>query len=280
MAASFLLVFREALEAALVVGIILGYLKRTGREALYRYVWIGVGAGIVGSVAGAFIFQFFSGGFEGRAEELFEAITMLAGAALITSAIAWLARASRRAEVERAVEARLSGTGRIGLALLAAVSVLREGIELVLFLAAARLGAGAASLVGSLLGFAAAIALVPLVFGAAVRVNLHAFFIATNVLLALFAAGLVARGLHELSEVGALPAVVDPLWNLNLPVNADGSPALLHEDGAVGGILKGLFGWSGAPSALEVIGWGAYLATAAAVVVARRSRRLPRHSAS
>ncbi len=272
MAATFLLVFREVLEAVLVVGIILGYLRRTGREALSRYVWIGIGAGVAASVAGAVAFELLAGGFEGRAEQLFEAVTMLAGAALLTTAIAWLARAARRTEVEQAVEARLSGSTRTGLMLLAAVSVLREGIELVIFLAASRSGTASGSLAGALLGFAAAIALGLLVFTAAIRVNLRAFFGATNVLLVLFAAGLVAHGLHELVEAGVLPAIVDPLWDVNPPVRADGSLRALHENGALGSIFKSLFGWNGNPTALEAIGWCAYLAAAAAIAVARRLR--------
>jgi high-affinity iron transporter len=273
MAASFLLVFREVLEAVLVVGVILGYLRRTGRETLSRYVWIGVAAGIAGSAAGALLFEVVAGGFEGRAEQLFEAVTMLAGAALLTTAIVWLARAARRTEVEQAVEARLSGAARGGLALLAAVSVLREGIELTIFLAASRFETGGGGLVGAVLGFVIAIALGLLVFTAAIRVNLRVFFGATNVLLVLFAAGLVARGLHELVEAGALPAIVDPLWDLNPPVRADGTVPAFHENGAIGGILKGLFGWNGNPSALEVIGWGAYLAATAAVALARHASR-------
>ena len=237
-----------------------------------RWVWIGVGAGIAASVVGAILFNRLAGGFEGRAEQIFEAITMFVGAALLTTAIAWIARSAGRTEVERAVEARITGPARGGLALLAGVSVLREGIELVIFLAAARVGTGTGDLVGALagalLGFAAAIALGVLVFTAAVRVNLRAFFAATNVLLVLFAAGLVAGSLHEFAEAGVLPPLVEHLWVVNLPA--------LQEDGAIGGILKGLFGWNSAPSAFEVIGWTAYLAAAGAcaVAIARRARRL------
>jgi high-affinity iron transporter len=279
-AASFLLVFREALEAVLVVGIILGYLRRTGRAALSRYVWIGVGVGVAASVAGALAFERLAGGFEGRAEELFEAAAMLFAAVLLTTAIAWLARAARRTGLERAVEARLSGSARSGLALLAGISVLREGIELSIFLAAAGVGTGGGNLAGALLGLAAAAALGLVVFTAAIRVNLRTFFAATNVLLVLFAAGLVARGLHELAEAGVLPPIADPVWDVNPAPRAGGGLPALHENGAIGGILKGLFGWNGDPSALEVIGWGAYLAAAGAVALARRlraasPRRLP-----
>jgi high-affinity iron transporter len=273
MAVSFLLVFREVLEAVLVVGVILGYLKRTGRQTLSRYVWIGVAAGIAGSAAGAFLFEAVAGGFEGRAEQLFEAVTMFAGAALLTTVIAWLARTARRTGVEQAVEARLSGAAGGGLALLAAVSVLREGIELTIFLAASSFETGGGGLAGALLGFAAAIALGLAVFTAAIRVNLRTFFGATNVLLVLFAAGLVAHGLHELVEAGVLPGIVDPLWDLNPPARVDGTVRAFHENGAIGGILKGLFGWNGNPTALEVIGWVIYLAAAITAALARHARR-------
>jgi len=277
MAASFLLVFREVLEAVLVVGIVLGYLRRTGRAALSRYVWIGVGGGVAASIAGALAFHYLAGGFEGRAEELFEAVTMLVGAGLLTTAIAWLAGTARRTGVEQAVEARLSGSAGSGLALLAGISVLREGIELTIFLAASGFGTGDGNLAGALLGFAAAMALGLLVFTAAIRLHLRVFFATTNILLVLFAAGLVARGLHELAEAGVLPPIVDQLWNVNPPLRADGGIPALHEDGAIGGILKGLFGWNGNPSALEVMGWGAYLAAVGAVTFARRLRAaLPR----
>jgi high-affinity iron transporter len=265
MAASFLLVFREVLEAALVIGVILGYLQRTGRAPLSRWVWIGVAAGVAASIVGAILFNRLAGGFEGRAEQIFEALTMLAGAALLSTAIMWLAHAAGRVEVERAVAARLTGPVGAGLALLAGVSVLREGIELVIFLAAARVGSGGGALAGALLGFAAAIVLGVLVFTAAIRLNLRAFFAATNVLLVLFAAGLVAHGLHEFAEAGVLPPIVDPLWVVDLPA--------LREDGAIGGLLRGLFGWNSAPYALEVIGWAAYLGAAAAGALVRRARR-------
>ena len=264
MAAAFLLVFREVLEAALVVGVILGYLRRTGRAVLSWWVWLGVAAGIAGSIAGAVAFERLAGGFEGRAEQIFGALTRLVGAGLLTTAIAWLARAAGRFEVERAVEARVAGPARGGLALLAGVSVLREGIELTIFLAAARVGTGTGDLAGALLGFAAAIVIGVLVYTAAIRVHLGVFFAATNVLLVLFAAGLVAGGLHELAEAGVLPSIVEHLWDVNLPA--------LRENGALGGILNGLFGWNSAPSALELLGWLGYLAAAAAIALVRRAR--------
>ena len=90
----------------------------------------------------------------------------------------------------------------------------------------------------------------------------------------------VLRPFREaLAEAGVLPAIVDPLWDINPPVRADGTVPAFHENGTVGGILKGLFGWNGNPSALEVIGWCAYLAAITAVVVVRRLRDASPHDA-
>ncbi len=172
---------------------------------------------------------------------------MLVGAALLATAIAWIARAAGRVEIERAVEDRIAGPPGPGWRCCRR-SVLREGIELTIFLAAARVGSGAGALAGALLGFAAAIVLGVLVYAAATRVRLRVFFAVTNVLLVLFAAGLVAHGLHEFVEVGVLPPIVEHVWDVNPLARADGSLPALHENGAIGGILKGLFGWNGNPS--------------------------------
>jgi len=112
------------------------------------------------------------------------------------------------------------------------LSVVREGVESVIFLGATRFGTGAGSLWGALAGLAAASLLGFLLFRGAVRVRLGLFFTVTNLLLLLFAAGLVAHGLHELVEAGWLPALVDPVWDLN---------PLLPEQGLAGQSCCGAF---------------------------------------
>ena len=147
MATAILVVFRESLEAALVVAIVLGYLARTGQNRLRPMAWIGVAAGIGASAAGALLVRRAAEGFEGRAEQLFEAATMLAGAALILTLVLWVGRkggspAALEARVASRVDgaARRGGSAGWGLLLLVAVSILREGIETVLFLASADRG--------------------------------------------------------------------------------------------------------------------------------------------
>jgi high-affinity iron transporter len=259
MIASFIITFREALEAALIVGIVLSYLARTRQTRYRRVVFLAVGAAVAVSLLGAAAFTWLAGGFTGRAEEIFEGVTMLVGAGLLTTMILWMMRQQHiAAELSEKVATEVAEAHRLGLFFLVFVSVLREGIETVIFLGAASLAAGT-SLVGALAGLLSAGFLGYLIFAGARRLELKKFFTVTSVLLILFAAGLVAQGVHELQEAAVLPIVVEHVWNINPPVNADGSYPLLHENGYVGSVLKSLLGYNGNPSLLEVISYVLYL---------------------
>ena len=278
---SFVILFREALEAALVVGIVLGYLVRTGQNEYKKSVYLGLAAGVGASILGAIGFQLLAGGFSGRAEEIFEGITMLAGAILLTTLIVWVIRKSgQTAELEQRVANRIGGTRRAGLFLLIFFAVLREGIESVIFLSAARFASGENNLIGAGLGLIAAVVLGLLLFRGALRINLRSFFTATNVLLILFAAGLVAGGVHELQEAGVIPIVLEHLWDINPSVVGEGYP-LLHENGLIGSIARGLFGYNGNPSMIEVAAYLVYLITVSGIWLLSRSSnagRSPRSS--
>jgi high-affinity iron transporter len=268
---SFIILFRETLEAALVIGIVLGYLVRTGQNEYRKAVYLGLAAGVAASILGALGFQLLAGGFSGRAEQIFEGTTMLAGAVLLTTLIVWILRKNAKtAELERKVANRIDGTRRTGLFLLIFFAVLREGIESVIFLSASRFSSGENSLLGAALGLATAAALGLLLFRGALRINLRSFFTATNVLLILFAAGLVAGGVHELQEAGVIPVVLEHVWDINPAVSGDGYP-VLHENGLIGSIAKGLFGYNGNPSLLELLAYLLYLASASSIWLLRRS---------
>lgn len=266
MIASLLITFREVLEAALVVGIVLGYLARTGLTRHNRVVYAAIAAGVGASGLGAFLFVRLAGGFEGRAEQLFEGIIMLVGAALLTTMILWMMRQRHvAAELEARVAASLRGPSRAGLFGVVFVAILREGIETVLFLSAASLASPENNLIGAVAGLVAAVALGYALFVGSLKISLRSFFAVTNVLLILFAAGLVGMGVHELQEAGVLPTVVEHVWDINPPAPDGGPYPMLHEKGALGSILRGLFGYNGNPSLLEVVAYGAYLAAVAAL---------------
>ncbi|MCK4755850.1 FTR1 family protein, partial [candidate division WOR-3 bacterium] len=97
-----------------------------------------------------------------------------------------------------------------------------------------------------------------LIFIGSMKINIKKFFDITSILLILFAAGLVAQGIHELQEAKIIPTVIEHLWDINPLVNTDGSYPLLHEKGYIGSILKGLFGYNGNPALIEVLSYLAY----------------------
>jgi high-affinity iron transporter len=268
MIAALLITLREGLEAALVVGIVLGVLRKVKRTDRSRWVWIGVTAAIAASVATGLALNALGVAFEGRGEEVFEGAAMLLAAGVLTWMIFWMQRQGRNVQVELEADVRRAVTGgsRWALFSLAFVAVLREGVETVLFLTAAAFSATAAeTLIGGTLGLLAAAGLGWLVFAAGRRLDLRAFFRLTSVLLILFAAGLLAHGVHELQEAAWVPTLVEHVWDIN---------AILDENGTVGAFLKALFGYNGNPSLLEVISYVAYFAVICVATRWSGSRRV------
>lgn len=260
MLASFVITFREALEAALVIGIIAAYLAKIGRRDLNKHLYIGVGAAILASIGVSILFMTVYGGLEGRAEKLFEAGASLTAVAVLTYMIFWMAQNSQqiKGELQEKVHLSISRGQVFGITLLAFVAVFREGVETVLFLGTLAMRSPMETLTGFALGVSAVLILAVLMFRGVYRLDLRKFFKYTSALLIVFAAGLTAYGVHELNEAGIVPPVIDPLWDINPPVNPDGSYPVFHEKGAVGSILKSLIGYNGNPSLTEVLAYIAY----------------------
>jgi len=265
MLSSFLLTSRETLEAALVVGIVMAYLNKTERYEYKKTVYYGIAFGIIASILAAVMFTVFAGGFSGKSEEIFEGATMLIAAALLSTMVLWMLKQKHRMSknIQERVHAHIRAAElnkryAWGLFILISVAVLREGVETVIFLNAVKYESGI-SLLGSTLGIAIALIAGYLFFSGTRKVNLRKFFSISSVLLILFAAGLVAHGIHELEEAGIVPIVVEHVWDINPAVNADGSFPLLHEKGAIGSFFVGLFGYNGNPSLVEVLSYAAYL---------------------
>lgn len=254
MASSLLITLREGLEAALIVGILLAYLARTGNRDKQGVVWTGVGLSVVVSVlAGAVIFVT-AGELEGRAEELFEGTATLAAAAVLTYMIFWMRKQAIniRAHLQAQVDTALESGSTFALGLLAFVAVGREGIETALFMfAAAKTATPLAATVGGLLGLGASVVLGFLLYRGTYRLNLRAFFNVTSVFLLLFAAGLLAHGLHEFHEAGVIAPIIEHVWDSN---------RILDEQSTVGSFLKALLGYNGTPSLVEVLAYALYVA--------------------
>jgi high-affinity iron transporter len=252
LAAGFLLALREGVEAALLIGITLGVLSRMHRPDLRNRVWAGVAVAVLLSVAAASGLQAAGATLAGRSEELFEAVIMLIAAGVLTWMIVWLQRQGRRTQTNFEAEVHVAAQQPQSwpIFLVALTAVLREGIEMALFLSAAALTARAADvLIGALLGLAAAVTLGFVLYASSQRLNVRRFFQATGILLMLFAAGLVAHAVHELNAVGLIPGLIAPLWDIN---------HVLDESSFVGQLSKALFGYNADPSLSEALAYLVY----------------------
>jgi len=207
MFSALLLALREGVEAALVVGIVLVYLNRTGRRQLARYVWAGVGVAVACSFAAAVLLQRWQ-----VSEDGFEGVLMLAAAALVVSMIIWMNRVARRLrkEIEQRVETYVQKGERAagwGIGFFVFLMVLREGAELILILRAVELSiAGLQIWIGTGIGIAMAVAVGLFFFQGTLKIPLGRFFAATSTILMVVAFQLALTGLHELSEATWLPS--------------------------------------------------------------------------
>ena len=263
---SYLLSLREGLEAALIVGIVLGALRQMRRTDLALTVWSGVFSAVALSVLVGVILTALGVGLASPAEQIFEGTTMFLAAGVLTWMIFWMNRQSHtiKSELEAGVRTAALKTGKRGLFLLAFLAVAREGVELALFLAASAFASTATQTVsGAVLGLFTSVLLGWSFFASTVKLDLRRFFQVTGILLIMFAAGLVALGVHEFNEIGWIPAIVEHIWNLN---------PILSEDSTFGAILKALFGYNGDPALTEMI---AYVAYFVAIGLGLRAARQP-----
>jgi high-affinity iron transporter len=207
MLSALLVALREGVEAALVVGIVLVYLNRTGRRALTKYVWAGVALATAASVVAAILLDRWK-----VSEDGFEGLLMLVASALVVTMIVWMSRVARtlRKDIESRLETYAQQSTRAagwGIGAFVFLMVVREGAELVLILRAVELSsAGVEVWIGTLLGIALAVAVGLFFFQGTLKIPLHRFFAATSVILMVVAFQLALTGLHELSEAMWLPS--------------------------------------------------------------------------
>jgi high-affinity iron transporter len=257
---SYLLSLREGLEAALIIGIVLGALRKIRRTDLAPALWVGTLAAVGVSLLAAILLTLLGLSLEGPAEKIYEGVTMLLAAGILTWMIFWMSGQARhlKGELEDGVNKAAVSTGKRAIFWLAFVAVVREGVELALFITAAffvgnneNVGLNTIqTLAGVVLGLSTSILLGWSLLATTVRLDLRRFFQITGLLLILFAAGLVAHGVHEFNEINWIPSVVEHVWDVN---------AFVDEKSIVGELLKTLFGYNGNPSLTEMIGYFGYL---------------------
>lgn len=203
-----IVMLREGFEASLIVGIMLAFLNRTGRREGFVAVWAGTIIALSLSVVTAGLLFAVGAELQGRAALVFEGGAMLFAATLLTWMIFWMRRQARtiKRELEEQIEHALAKGSAFALALVAFFGVLREGVETALFLFGTVEGSNKLlASTSATVGLAAAVFLGYFFYRGAARLNLRRFFNVTSVLLLVFAAWLLAQGLHELADGGVFP---------------------------------------------------------------------------
>ncbi len=262
MLASLLIVFREVIEAGLIVGIVLAATRGvTGRALWVIY-------GVVGGVLGACFVAAFAGEieslFQGSGQEIFNASILLLAVGMLTWHNVWMAGHGRQMAREmRAVGAQVANGERTlaALAVVVGVAVLREGSEVVLFLygIASQPGTTTASLLtGGVLGLLGGAAMSALMYYGLLAIPAHRLFRVTSGLITLLAAGMAAQAVLFLQQAGYLEVLTRTVWDTSW---------LLPQDSIVGRLLHTLVGYSDTPNGAQIV---AYCATIVAVTLLMR----------
>ncbi|MBC3381078.1 FTR1 family protein [Serratia fonticola] len=251
----FLIMFREGLEAALIVSLIASYLKRTQRGQWLGVVWIGVIVAVALCLALGIFINETTGEFPQKQQELFEGLVAVVAVCILTYMVFWMRKVSRSVKVhlEGAIDNALNSSKRQGWALVAMVffAVAREGLESVFFLLAAfQQDVGIAAPIGAMLGLACAIVVGMLIYWGGIKLHLAKFFKWTSLFILFVAAGLAAGAIRAFHEAG--------LWNHFQDIAFDLSNQLSTHS-LLGTLLEGMFGYQEAPSVSEVAVYFLYL---------------------
>ncbi len=250
MLAALLIVFREVLEAGLIVGVVLAATEGVNRRA----VWItgGVLAGILGACLVAVFAQKLSDAFQGSGQLVFNAAILIAAVLMLGWHNTWMASHGRELAREMKALGRSVGAGErtlLAMAVVVAVAVLREGSEVVLFLYGIAASGGTqplAMLAGGLIGVALGGGVSWLIYRGLLFIPSGRLFSVTNVLIALLAAGMAGQAAVYLAKADAVPTLGDQLWDTS---------AWLPDDGLIGRALHALIGYSDRPMGVQVIAY-------------------------
>jgi high-affinity iron transporter len=251
-----IIVFREVLEAALIVGIVMA----ASRGALGRGLWVsgGIAAGVLGALGVAACAAPIAAAAEGMGQELFDAGILFAAVGMLGWHNIWMSRHGRELAGNAALlgaDVRSGARPLWALAFAVALAVLREGSEIVLFLygiALAGQGGPVAMVIGGIIGLALGVAAGVAIYGGLVSIPMRLLFRVTSWLVLLLAAGLAAQGAAFLMQADLLPSLGTNLWDTSF---------LLSDESLVGRILHTLIGYTAQPAGIQLAFYAATLLT-------------------
>ena len=269
MLANFLIGLREGLEAGLIVGILVAYLKKLGRRDILPRLWVGIGIAIGISLAVGAILTWGPYGLSFQAQEILGGGLSILAVALVTWMIFWMAQHSRglKGELQSKLDAAIAGTG-MGIVVVGFVSVGREGVETALFIWASVASTGNAVLgtIGAVLGILVSIVIAYLIYRGLVRINLSRFFLWTGLFLILVAAGVLSYGIGDLQEAGVIPGNGQAAFSV---------AGIIPPSSWYGIVLAGLFNYTAEPTWARLVAWALYLAIVTPIFLRRATAPAP-----
>jgi high-affinity iron transporter len=261
--ANFLIGLREGIEAGLVVGILVAYLRKIGRVDVLSRLWLGIGAAIALSLGTGAILTWGPYGLSEQAREILSGSLSILAVGLVTWMILWMARNARdlRHDLQGKLDAAVAGAG-IGIVLVGFITVGREGVETALFVWASAVSSGEAPLgmVGAILGILLSVVVSYLIFRGFVRINLSRFFTWTGLFLVVVAAGVLSYGIGDLQEAGVIPGADQHAFSV---------AAAIPSTSWYGTLLSGIFNFTPEPTWVQFAAWVAYLVVVATAFVLR-----------
>lgn len=251
MLATFLITWRETIEAALIVGILLTFLHKIGQRKYFKTIYWGVGWAILASLAFAAASNLLAVFLEGDGEAIAEIGILFLATIVLTHMVVWMHHNAReiKGELQQQAEAAIAKSRLWALGMVAFIGVFREGIETVLFIwglflqGAAGESVGGA-IAGGFIGVALGIGMAWVFFKGFGHLDLRIFFRISGIILLFMAAGMLSSGIGKLIANGWFPGLIEPVWNTSW---------LLSERSLVGSLVSGLFGYRSSPSLMQML---------------------------
>lgn len=261
MVPSFLMILREGIEVALIIGIIGAYLNAIGKREWMLQVWVGMFAAIGLTVAGGAVAYYTISGLGTNTDsdmaKAVEGVGALIAVGVLTYMTFWMRNQARhvKGKIHSHIDKAVAVGSPLALATLAFVSVGREAVETVLFMfSIVRENGATGTAMGASLGLAISASLGYAIYKGAVRIDLRKFFNYTSLFLIIIAAGLLMTAVHELIEIKVLPPIVPEVWNTGGILATKEAPGARFV--GVGQFVKAVFGYREHPALLEI---GAYI---------------------
>ena len=259
MIGTFIIAWRESIEAALLVGVLLVYLKKIGQEKHFFYIYAGIFAGLAGSILFGVLSNKMSFLFEGAGEDIFGAVILLLAVIVLTYMVVWMSAQAKnvKGKIQQKVKAALEERKLWALSFLAFSEVFREGVETVLFLWGILIqnqGASSVSmaLLSGLAGLVLAVLMAWFFFRGFGFLDMKLFFKITGWILLLMSAGMLVAAVGKLESAGLISPILSHIWNTTW---------LIDDRTLFGHIVSGFLGYRAKPSLMEVLAYLIYFAS-------------------